>query len=50
MHEDNEPTQSVEYLSFTNNSVNDNVDINETFVTSSEENETAEFYFFHCQE
>ena len=50
LHEVNQPTQSVEYLSFTNNSDNYNVDISETFVTSSEENETAEFCFFYCQE
>ena len=42
LHEDNEPTQSVECLSFTDNADNDNVDINETFVTSSGDNETAE--------
>ena len=50
LHEDNEPTQSVECLSFTDNANNDNVDINETFVTSSQDNETAEFCFFYCQE
>ena len=44
LHEDNEPTQSVECLSFTDifNSDNDNININETVVTSSEDNETAE--------
>ena len=44
LHEDNEPTQSVECLSFTDTVNNDNSDniINETVVTSSEDNETAE--------
>ena len=45
LHEDNEPTQSVEGLSFTdtfNSDNNDNININETVVTSSEDNETAE--------
>ena len=50
LQKENEPTQSTECLSFTDNADNDNVDINETFVTSSEDNETAEFCFFHCQE
>ena len=45
LHEDNEPTQSVECLSFTdtfNSDNSHNINVNETVVTSSEDNETAE--------
>ena len=44
LHEDNEPTQSVECLSFTDtfNSDNNDNNINETVATSSEDNETAD--------